>query len=223
MFPAIAVALRVALAAGMRGVGTMRINSTEFRQAIDKLVRKGGQLDQSAAQERFAQAMALTWTARDAAKDVNAAIPRYLSDPVPFTKNAATFRPARKTLLESWVVIKPIQAKYLRFQIYGGTRVPKKRALLVPSGVPLNQYGNIPRNTVKRLLARKGVFSGSVRGVGGIWQRDKKGGLKLLIAYEPKAAYKRRFPFERIVRTSVDRTFAHNLARARQLAKATAK
>jgi hypothetical protein len=41
------------------------------------------------------------------------------------------------------------------------------------------------------------VFSGKVRGVAGIWQRTARG-LLLLVAYAPKATYRKRFPFYEI-------------------------
>ena len=72
----------------------------------------------------------------------------------------------------------PTQAEYLRFQIEGGTRTPKGRAIAVPtSNVKLNRYGNLAggQGRIKRLLAKKNVFQGTIGGVAGIWQRPKRG------------------------------------------------
>ena len=45
------------------------------------------------------------------------------------------------------------------------------------SNVKLNRYGNLAggQGRIKRLLAKKNVFQGTIGGVAGIWQRPKRG------------------------------------------------
>jgi hypothetical protein len=72
----------------------------------------------------------------------------------------------------------PTQAEYLRFQIEGGTRTPKGTAIAVlRSNFKLNRYGNLAggQGRIKRFLARKNTFQGTINGVAGVWQRPKRG------------------------------------------------
>ena len=72
------------------------------------------------------------------------------------------------------------------------------------SNVKLNRYGNLAggQGRIKRLLAKKNTFQGTIGGVAGVWQRPKRGkrsrgdsgtieqsGLKLLVAYESSTQY----------------------------------
>ena len=52
------------------------------------------------------------------------------------------------------VGIKAKQAEYLGIQETGGERLPRGRALVLPSQARVNQYGNIPRKAVARALSR---------------------------------------------------------------------
>ena len=72
----------------------------------------------------YATAVALTKTAQDAARELNAELPRYLDNPTPFTRNAFTLKRATKRDLNAIVFAKDVQAKYLRYQVFGGARAP---------------------------------------------------------------------------------------------------
>ena len=107
--------------------------------------------------------------------------------------------------LHSRVFIADLQAEYLHYQILGGTRTPRGRAIPVPTtNAKLNKYGNLPggQGRIKNLLKQKGVFQGTINGVQGIYRRPKRGrrsrgvygslgktGLTLLDVYEPKTSY----------------------------------
>lgn len=123
----------------------------------------------------FAAARALTATAKAAQEAVEKALHEAFDRPTPFTQKAIATKSATKANLSAEVFAKPIQVKYLGLQERGGTRRPKKRALVNPAGVKLNQYGNIPAKTLARLKKRKDVFIGTVNGVGGLWQRPARG------------------------------------------------
>ncbi|MFM1991327.1 MAG: hypothetical protein RJA99_4284 [Pseudomonadota bacterium] len=104
----------------------------------------------------FATARALT----DAAEKVKAATPgileRDLDRPTPFTTDPRGVFVARasKSRLEAVVGFRPLQARYLKYQIEGGIRQPQRRALRLPSEQPLNQYGNLPARTIATLIAK---------------------------------------------------------------------
>ena len=144
----------------------------------------------------FATAVALTKTAKDVERNTLKLLDRRLDRPTPFTKRGLFVKAANKHRLVAKVGFKPIQAAYLDKPERGGTRKPKGRAIIVPASQRLNRYGNLPKGSVQRLLARDDTFSGEVRGVPGIWQRNKKGGLKLLIAYVERATYKPQLRFQ---------------------------
>jgi len=171
----------------------------------------------------FATAKALTATAQDLQVALNAKVETVFDRPTPFTKKAIGITIANKSSLTARVFVKDIQAQYLGLQIEGGTRTPKGRALVVPAGLRLNQYGNIPRGKLKALLARADVFSGRVGGVAGIWQRTRKGPVKLLIAYEPTAKYRRRLPFYETARAVVSKRLVLNFGAALTAAIRTAR
>lgn len=189
---------------------------TDIKAAIAKLNRLQRE------QVPFATAKALTMTAKDAQSALDVAMETQLDNPTPFTKRAIGIERATKQNLTARVFIKPTQLAYLQWQVAGGTRGPKGRAIPIPQSVPLNQYGNMTRNKVKQLMARADVFSGTVRGVGGIWQRTKRGGVKLLIAWEPKATYKPRFKFYEVAKKTIRAKFSSNFQSSLAGALATA-
>jgi hypothetical protein len=170
----------------------------------------------------FAQAKALTKTAQDAAAELQAQLPIDLDKPTPFTQRAFGVERATKASPTAVVFIKDAQWQYLQYQVKGGTRYPKRKAVVEPVNLTLNQYGNIPRNKLRQLLAKKDVFAGKVDGAPGIYQRVK-GGVKLLIAFASQAQYKRRFDFQGIVHRVVKAKFKANFDQALREALRTAR
>lgn len=171
----------------------------------------------------FALALGLTTAAQKAKGAVERQIDRAFDRPTPFTRRAVGITRATKTTLSATVFIKDAQAAYLFRQEVGGQRRPVKRALLIPVGAKLNQYGNLSQNQLKRLLTRPDTFSGTIGGVGGIWQRQKLGSPKLLIAFAPHAEYEPRFGFVDTVEASVRATIADDLREAWARATASAR
>jgi hypothetical protein len=192
----------------------------------------------------FAAALGLTMTAKKVAKVEQRMMVRQLDRPTPFTIKCVRWQGANKAdfktgRLHSRVYLMPTQAEYLRFQIEGGTRTPKGTAIAVPtSNVKLNRYGNLAggQGRIKRLLAKKNTFQGTINGVAGIWQRPKRGkrssggsgtmgqsGLKLLVAYESSTQYQPRFDFygiaQRSVRTNIGKEMDKAIGRALRSAK----
>ena len=128
------------------------------------------------------------------------------------------------------------QAAYLRWQVYGGTQKPKKRAIPVPTKVKRNKYGNLAKGWQK-ILQKPHHFSGvpkgtKVTGTGGysgyanqyaylvsagIWKRmgaTKKNPagtwLQLQISWEEKTEYQKQFHFHEFSRRYIKRHFAKN-------------
>ena len=192
----------------------------------------------------FAAALGLTNTPKEVMKVEQRMMVKQLDRPTPFTVKGVRWQGANKAdfklgRLHSRVYLMPKQAEYLSFQIEGGTRTPKGTAIAVPTNnVKLNRYGNLAggQGRIKRLLAKKNTFQGTINGVAGVWQRPKRGkrsrggsgtigqsGLKLLVAYESSTQYQPRFDFygigERSVRTNISKEMDKAIARALRSAK----
>ncbi|MFL9926012.1 hypothetical protein PQR62_17175 [Herbaspirillum lusitanum] len=115
-----------------------------FASVSHNIGEQAKSLKASAKQIPFAAAKGLTATAKDAQGKLTSALPNQLDRPTPFTMKAFGIEPATKQKLYAKVFVKQDQLKYLGFQIAGGVRTPVRRALVVPKGVRLNQYGNRP-------------------------------------------------------------------------------
>jgi len=180
----------------------------------------------------FATAKALTITARDAKRAVDAQLPKKLDRPTPFTRRAIGIKAARKTLLQSEVFVKDTQWEYLKYAIEGGTRTPKRNAIATPgSKTRLNKYGNMPRGKAHKLLQNKAkYFSGTPAGhpgaPAGIWQRMGRGGrgnIRLVVQYKKQITYKKRLPFRKIVEGVVAHRWRRNFEQAFADAMRTAR
>jgi len=167
----------------------------------------------------YATMLALNET-KDRCKDaVMTQMLRKLDRPTPFTMNAFDNRAAlraTKRKLTSILQVKPIQAKYLYGQFYGGTETDKH---IVPGkDMKLNQYGNLSRRASKAkrtftignvVLKRKGKGKNSSLTVVGLFPRAR--------------TYRPRIDFERTVETTFDRWFGRNWEKMFDRAMATAR
>lgn len=159
----------------------------------------------------YATAIALTKTAQSAQTALKREAVKRIDRPTPFTLRGFRIVRANKGTLTAQVYIADIQSDYLKYAIEGGTRKPKKKAIIQPGAVKLNKYGNIPKNAIKRIAARRDTFTGTVRGVPGIWQRTKKGS-KLLVAFVDEQQYEGgRFDFEGITIKAINNTFNNHM------------
>lgn len=167
-----------------------------------------------------------------------------------FTQRSVHITPARKETLQATVGIKDKQAAYLHYQVEGGTRNPKNKALRLPSVVQLNQYGNVPAGLIRQLVARAkqnkratkrqaerfgvsqqlDLFYGEP-GDGrpaGIYKRVVLSATKhqlvpIIVFPKQPARYEKRFDFYGLARRTVDREFAPALERNWRAALASAK
>lgn len=191
-------------------------NIRDFERGLSRMARE---------QVPFATAMALNDTAEDVQDAWLKHLDRRLDRPTPFTRRGIYRRRASKRRLTAEIGFKPVQAGYLRLQAEGGSRLPEKRAILIPVQQRLNRYGNMPKGAVKRVLARDDTFSGKVRGVAGIWKRPaksrRKGAMKLLVAFQPKVRYQPRLDLRRAAEGRARTVFPSHFARRFRSALAT--
>lgn len=161
----------------------------------------------------FAIARSLTRTAAEFSQDaLPGVLEKLLDRPTPFTKRSGRFIPATKSDPTAAVYLAPLQDRYLRFQVRGGSRIQKgmeakyetiaeaiaKRQLVPGKGAKLNQYGNVSRATIMRLgqqaTQKNGkVFIGELKGKGtfGVWQRLPRGGVEAVFIEPPsKPSYR---------------------------------
>ena len=188
---------------------------------LDRLTRNLKDFEKK--QIPFATALALNNTAKDGQAAAQKAMEKALDRPTPFTLRGIAVKRATKSNQESVVYIKDIQAEYLRWQITGGTRKARNKALLVPENIRLNKYGNMPRGRINKLRDKKNIFSGEVDGVSGVYQRYKRKAPRLLVSYEKDARYGVKYPFAKIVKKTVARTFPDNFRGALAYAALTAR
>lgn len=192
----------------------------------------------------FAAALGINDVAGQIAEAERSALNRDIDRPTTFTTRGLTTQRATKRKLVGVVGFKPVQAEYLGLQATGGTRRAKRKAVVVPVNQRLNKYGNMPKGAIKRALARPDTFSGTVKGVAGIWQRPKVGkrrtkaggagtgaagtvgarkGLKLLVAYRDAVSYSPRLKFvpraHRLARSEIGPAIARRLAQAVKTAR----
>jgi hypothetical protein len=156
---------------------------------------------------------------------------KVLDKPTPFTLGGVSVKLSTKASLTATVYVKDKTASYLAPYEVGGLNKLNSRALLKPVDQKVNQYGNLPRNTVKRLAAKKNVFIGKVRtkngDVDGVWQRQKvrgkQGGLKLLVKFDNAHIVKQHLDYQGLARRTISRELKAEFAKAMQKALATAR
>jgi hypothetical protein len=180
----------------------------------------------------FATATALTMLAKEVQAEEKANIQRTFKKPKPFTVNAVGMKGATKATLEARVFVRPIAAKYLEPYERGGVHVLAGRALLNPKDIKLDQYGQLPRGTMKRLKARSDIYIGQLQTkhgeINGVWQRVKarRGNpshIRLLIRFGDALAVTQRLDYQARARALVNRRFNAVFGAAMARAIATAR
>lgn len=130
-----------------------------------------------------------------------------------FTRNAFRYSKSNAKSLTAYVFAGRIQGEYLKFAVEGGTRFPKNRTILASTkNSKLNQYGNIKRGTLKKMLTdKKKFFNGVPKGQPWLgegiferygrrrWSRREKkfigGKIRKVASYIDRAQYQPIFPF----------------------------
>lgn len=205
--------LKLNVSADVRGIA----------RSLDAIARK---------QIPFASAQAVNATAEKVKAAEQDNMRRVLDAPTPFTVGAIAIKRATKSDPVATVFVKPIAAAYLLPYEVGGLNKLNSKALLKPIGAKVNQYGNLPRNLVKRLASKPNVFVGKVQTkhglVDGVWQRTKKtrgkrAGLKLMVKFEDAHQATQRLGYRALAKRIVPVTFRAEMARAMAKALATAR
>ncbi len=149
-------------------VFTIRINVNDQIRRVSQEHKR--QID-------FALAQTVNKLAKLAQTEEKKGLAEFFNNPTPFTLNSVAVRPARKGNPTATVYIRPIAAKYIEPYEFGGVQyLGSKPADLVPVNAAANQYGNLPRNAIRKYMGRKDVFLGKVKTskgiVFGLWQRS---------------------------------------------------
>jgi hypothetical protein len=176
---------------------------------IKKLTR--GLNDIQKKQIPFATSRALNDVARQAASKTlrERADKVFEGGATSFTKSGFRYEKSNKKNLTAKVFIDPARAEYMKFQIAGGTRFPKNRALMIPTThTRLNKFGNITRGTFNKLINdRSKYFSGIPKGMQGaanegIWERygrqtKARTGqkIRMVAKYRKRGQYQPKFPY----------------------------
>jgi len=205
-----------------------RVDLAPFRRSMSAIARR---------QVPFALSQALNDTAKDVTEAWGLEVEQKLDRPTPFTKKGTYVRRATKARPVAEVGYKPIQAAYLRKQYEGGTRRPKRRAILVPEAQRLNKYGNMPKGAVAKVLARSDTFVASRKKrrtahlKPGVYKRARRragrsGGAnapQLLIAFANSARYRKRLRLRHEAKRTVQVKFRPHFYRRFRAAMATAR
>lgn len=102
----------------------------------------------------YAASRALNATARKVADAMPAEIEQAIDRPTPFTKRGVrVLRWSNKGNLQAVVGFMDAQARYMRYQIEGGTRQAGPRGIKLPGNITLNTFGNIPKGVIDQLKA----------------------------------------------------------------------
>jgi hypothetical protein len=240
---ALPLALIARLFGGMaraRGRPTIRVDTSDLQTKVQKLARD------SERQIRYATAVALTRTARAVPQAASKKMESVFDSPKPFTSKPRAFytQPATKVRQYSVVGFKDAQARYMRFGISGGVRIPKgfERKLsgmgILPhgwiatpgAGVGLDKYGNIPQRKLKEMF--EALQRGGVGKTGRLFivrpallnlrtthlqpgiYQARERQLKPILLFSKSAAYQPRFDFASVVQKVKDEKFNEEFRRA---------
>lgn len=182
-------------------------------QQVQRLAIKLGKFNQTI---RADIARGINDTAFRAITELRRQAPIKLDRPTPFTLSGFRYAKATPTNLNSRVYIDPLRARYMVYQVLGGTRRPEgKKFIPVPVRIRLNQYGNIAGKQ-KGLVRNDKQFIGTIKGVHGVWERQRSGKIILLVEFEQSVQYKMRFPFYKIVQGIANTYLLANIERRLQ-------
>ena len=186
-------------------------------EGVDRLIRGLDEANKKLVLR--AASDALTTTAFNARTELIDTAEREFDKPTKFTLGGFLVKKSsfKKRPIESEVLIKDQQTKYLTFQVFGGVRragdyAATKQGVLLGVRQKLNKFGNFPLGPI-RYLARKTQFDfiigpseGRQRLPPGVYKRGRGKSRKLIFqaAFRDSATYKpNKLPFFEVV----DKTF----------------
>lgn len=227
----------------------IRSNALEIRRWLDDAQKK---------QIPFATVMAMTQTAKDVSWEEIGVMQRVFDRPTPYTLNALQVKPATKSNMIASVEFRdggngtPAK-RFLNPEVYGGARSQKSHELqiapllkgysyLVPArSVPRDQYGNITRAVLRKVISQLRVSTDSHQNASSskrskakrkseaffvnprgnmVMQRKGKIAAPFLVGVK-SPNYRKRFPFHETGEAVVRDRFAANFEAAFQRAMAT--
>ena len=130
------------------------------------------------------------------------------------TRTGFKYTKSSKRNLTAYVYWDESRGDYMKLQVTGGTRLPTRRKLMIPtknSKGLTDQFGNFKKDRVSEVLEnKKKYFSGKPKGIpsakAGIWQRygitkKKPSGqrIRMVAAYTSSGSYRPLFPFQSTV------------------------
>ena len=162
----------------------------------------------------FATSNAINMTLFQLRKEMGKQTTKHLDRPTPFTQKGFVVDKAKKTTLKGILFIKDIVASYLKFQIDGGTRSTGKN-IPIPytPNARLNKFGNIVGKR-SGLIKKSNQYIGEVKGINGVWERQKNKEQKLIIGFKRSVEYRPRFPFYTIAASFTKNMFDRNFTKA---------
>lgn len=129
------------------GIVKISVDVNGINATMAHLARMGRQVS-------FAASKALNATGKKVADAMPEEIEKAIDKPTPFTKKGVrVLKYANKTKLETTVGFMTAQAKYMAYQVEGGTRNPGPGGLKLPTAIKLNEFGNIPKGVIGQLIA----------------------------------------------------------------------
>ena len=168
----------------------MKSNIKEVARKLETKYRK---------QIPYATARALTDVAQHAQKEANRqTTKKFEGGATAWTRRSFAYRRANKRNLEAQTYLRD-DHEYMVKQIKGGTRYPKRRAIMAPArGTRLNKYGNITRGKQQQMITNKDKYFSQNDA---IYERYGRGGSKVrkVANYIKRASYRAKFPFYEIV------------------------
>lgn len=168
-----------------------KVDARKLTRAIDKALTK---------KTPRAIATGLTRAAFDIRDDERKAMKQYLDRPKPFSLRGVAVQKATPARRTAYVYIQEIQARYLEYQVLGGSTT---KPHVVPSkSARLDAYGNLPRNATKG----SSVYQSTDKQGRRVYYR-KTGGARdtwlTLLGFIPRSrTYRVRFPFVKIALAS---------------------
>lgn len=218
----------------------MSFNLTVNAPALDAIISELGK------QGAFAVVQALTATAKDVQAAEREGLEQSLDRPTPFTLNAFGVEPATKTNPTARIFMRPIQSRYLQWQIEGGQRAYKGfelkirektfNAFLIPGrDTPRDQYGNLSRADIIKITAElnssgsaRRYFAGQPKGhpdlPPGVYARvNNNTSIEPLLVFATHAVYSKRFEWSAIAKRTIDAVFERNLSQALTKSLSTAR
>ena len=171
----------------------------------------------------FATMIAINNTLFQLRKEMGKQTTKKLDRPTPFTQRGFLVEKASKKNLKGMLYIRDEVAKYLKYQIEGGIRTPKKKKIGVPTGkANLNKYGNVP-GAKKGYIKKKSQKILTIKGMTGVFEEHKDRTLSLMVAFKDRVVYPAIFPFFKIGGKFIDSVFNKNFKKALDKALRTAK